>query len=590
MQSTSNKAIYVVLAAILSFAVHVLLLLFADRIPITTFGTPGEAPEKPRRLTVKSIDIRDRVFQRGQIDTLNFPRDAAREMADTLADSDRIREVFEDEDLIQPPKPKLSLEGLGKNVVVPKPKRTAPPTPPSAPRPDILEIDADRIPTEQLAESRPIFEKVPRKTVGDQRLPSLFHSDEFEGGRGGELGVGMRLGMAGTTPDLPAHLRHARAGDDDTQKDDTELGPLTEAPRPDEALGEDDGERDAATPTVSIDELLDVRMAVYQPSRTSDGWFRIDVSPNPQSDQLKAIPKDVLFLVDRSDSISAPKLKVFKAAVIHALEYLNSRDRFNVVSFRVEPDSLFERYVPVNDQNIVKAQDYVDNLRRGGMTDVYAALAPYVGADQGSHDRPLTVFIFTDGQSTVENKLDNETLIRRIVTKNRDQVSVYSASCGKDANRFLLDLLAYSNRGVPLHEEELDDFESEIVSYIGTHSDVIVADLQVTGTGGMAREIYPKKLPHLYRGETLSIFGRFPRGADTIAVQIRGQAAGGAATDFIFRGDIAESRRAGRELQYDWVAQKAFYLVLQRILTASPEVEAELRALQTRYNLEIPYL
>lgn len=591
MQPTSRKAIYVVLAAGLSFVVHVLLLLFADHIPVTAFGAHTHAPPEPRRITVRTIDIRERVFGRDEpVDPLTFPRRSADDVADALAASDRIRHVFETHELIAQPRPQLSLEGLGQNLVTPKPEPTAAPTPPSAPRPEIIEIDVADIPSDQLAEHRPVFEQVPRQQIEGVHVPSLFHSDRFEGGRGDRLGVGMRLGTAHSPPDLSSTLRRAR--DDDARADSPEspeLGPLTRAPSPDDALADDARLDSTRTRTVAIDELLNVRMAVYHPPGEREGVFRIDVSPNPHSDRLRAIAKDVLFLIDRSGSISPAKLRVFKNAVTQALEYLNPRDRFNVVSFRVEPDSLFDAYMPVTPDNVAAAQAFVERLRRGGLTDVYAGLAPFVGDDQGTAQRPLTVFVFTDGESTVPDRLDNETLIREIIQKNRDQVSIYSASCG-ESNRFLLDLLAYSNRGVPLHEERLDRFEDRIVNYIGAHSDIIVADLQVTGTGRNVRELYPKKLPHLFRGQTLSIFGRFPQTAETIAVRITGRAAGGTATEFIFTGSIADAHRADQELLYDWIAQKAFYLVLQRIMTESPEVETELRALQRRYNLQIPYL
>ncbi|MCF7854527.1 MAG: VWA domain-containing protein [Candidatus Pacebacteria bacterium] len=587
MKKTSKNTAYGILAVVLSGVLHVGLLWMADTISVSAFPLAGDKPTKPRRMRLETIDIRERVLGATKIDTVKFTRDTADMMEKALEDSSRVREILEDESLLKAPKPKLELKGLGKKVVLPTPEKTAPPQPPSAPRPELLTIDADELADEALT-GRHVIAKVPREPADDDMLPSLLHEGPREGS-GGALGVGMRLVMPDSEPDLSSMIKRAE-DEGNGNREPHELTPAGDLPPlPGTEPGSSQRTTDRGEHIQAIDQLLDLRMVVHRPEN-GHGYFRVDIRPNPRSDRLQAIPKDVLFLIDRSNSISPPKLKVFKEAALQALMHLNRADRFNVVSFRVEPDNLFNRYVDVTDSNLEKAREYISGLWRGGLTDVYAGLAPFVGAEEAHAARPLTVFIFTDGQSTVKDKLDNETLIRRIDNENRDQVSIYSASCGEDANRFLLDLLAYSNRGVPLHEEKLENFEAKITGYIRTHSDVIVSSLEINATGRIADDVYPKKLPHLYRGETLSIYGRYPRGLDEIAIQVTGRSADNKLTEFIFHGNPAEAPEVGEELIYDWVAQKAFHLVLQRILTQSPAVAAELDKLVEQYNLHIPYL
>ncbi len=587
MQNSTRNRIYAIVAALLSLVLHLLLIGFADKIQIGSFPGLSEKQKNPRRVLVRTIDIRQRVLENQRIDAIQLTRQESEQTAEALRTDDKIKEIFSSENLITPPKPKLELKGVGENLILPKLEPSEPPRAPTAPRPDIFEIDADSLPLGDLTPDRPLAGKLARsKTNYGKNLPSLFLGDQYNPGSGGSIQVGMRLAAPLPPPDLAKLLPDDPRLNRD--KKALDLAPKGNMPDLPTTLDEDEYGTEYAQ---QIDSLLNIKLLVHRPEQPrEDGFFRIDISPNPRSDKLRAIPKDVLFLIDRSNSITPPKLKVFKQAALRALEQLNPRDRFNIVSFWSKPDSLFGGYVQVNPENLAQAQAYIKGLMRGGMTDVYAGLAPFVGEDKDHPLRPLTVFIFTDGQSTVKNHLENEALLQKIVEINRQQVSIYTASCGQDANRFLLDLLAYSNRAMPLHEPELANFQQKIVGFLGTHSDIIVANLDYSLTGAPETEVFPKKLPQLYRGQTLSIYGRFPRSNKEIAIQVVGRGADGTLQEFVFRGNVAKAPDIGRELTYDWVAQKIFHLIVQNTLKPSPAMTAELNSLRRKYNLEIPYL
>jgi Ca-activated chloride channel family protein len=204
--------------------------------------------------------------------------------------------------------------------------------------------------------------------------------------------------------------------------------------------------------------------------------------------------------------------------------------------------------------------------------------------------RPLNVFLLSDGRSTVNDRLDNDAFIREVAKLRQGHVSINSFSAGSNANRFLLDLLAYSNRGASLHEETVPKFAPELVNFIRTHSELIVADLRYRATGVLAKESYPKQLPHLYRGKTLSLYGRYDEGVDTVGMQLIGRDADGKDQELVFRGNLKTAPRTGPQLAADWAAQKVFFLLVERVMTPTPEITAEIRKLAERYKLLVPYL
>lgn len=341
-------------------------------------------------------------------------------------------------------------------------------------------------------------------------------------------------------------------------------------------------------PYTPMDSLLTVKLFQYVPP-SGDGYFQIDISPNPQSHHMRPIPKDVLLLIDSSASISPGKLNVFKEAVHFSLDFLNSRDRFNVVAFSTMPKPLFSTWKPVTESSVRAAKKYVEDISRGGRTDVYASLAPYVSQNRGNIKNPLLVYLITDGKSTVKNSLGNEEFIRKVAEINKADVTIYSASAGKGANRFLLDLLSYSNRGVPMHRESYKQYDKILAKFMGDHNDIIVANLNYDLSGTLEEQIYPRRLPHLYRGGTLSIYGRFPRHLKTIGLRLTGVSADGHMRELVYQGDLATANRKTSDLAFAWIGQKVFDLVIRNVLDPQPEYAREIRRLKQKYNLQIPY-
>ena len=129
--------------------------------------------------------------------------------------------------------------------------------------------------------------------------------------------------------------------------------------------------------------------------------------------------------------------------------------------------------------------------------------------------------------------------------------------------------------------------------YLGTHSSLLVADLRYQVLGGLDEDIFPKRLPHLYRSETLSIFGRYPAGVDELTLSLLGRDGGGKQRELVFRRTFSECPEVGRELPQNWGAQKIFHLIGQRTLTTDAKVRAlcteEIGRLAKSYGLYVPY-
>lgn len=579
---------YIVLSALLSLFLHALFLAYAERLMVRAATPLPPPPERQVRLSLVNVD--DLVFKKPTVRE-KLVREAQARLRDAAVAGPQIEEMLEKQDLaIAAPEARVRLKGLGDSLL--KPNLADPPKPvmPSAPPPKIIEIDGDKLSADRLALERPLQARIERFDLPQKNLPSLLPPGPLRGGIGGTFDVSMRLGAL---PGMPGLRARDLAGLDDGLGDPgKDFGPRGGGPG---LNGLADAGRlsrnNLGLDLDMLDAFVTVSVVVY-PDPKGGGYFRADIAPNRRSDSLPDVAKDILLVIDHSTSISGAKLEQFKAGTIEALQCLNPKDRFDVVAFTDQPARCFNELRPVSPETLAAAREYVAGLVRGGMTDVFGSMAPFVTANNPDPGRPLNIFLMSDGNSTVNVRQDDD-FVRGIVGMNPGNVSIFSFSAGKKANLFLLQFLGYLNRGFSLHEEELADFSPGLVRYLSAHASLIVADLRYQIPGGLEADVFPKRLPHLYRGETLSIFGRYPAGVDELTISLLGRDGGGKQRELLFRRRFSECPDAGRELAQHWGAQKIFHLIGQRTLTTSSEARAQftqdITNLAKDYSLYVPY-
>ncbi len=592
MQAIIEKFSYLIVSALLSSLIHVFLLVFSPWIPVRALPTTLDMsrPAPTRRLLVRAIELPEQIVMPEP--QPHDPEGAAPEAAIDLAAEIRggmaVTRIFDEQGLLDSPRPEVRLRN-------PRPGSTGEEwsgearrwRPASGPRPSILTMDEEFAALTPLATERPTVARAERVTADEPRLPSLFHDSDRVAAAVWQVGLrSPDVAMPELArPDPGAGLAESGEPGREVKAEEPSRRRPPSMPELTRTEADEEGE-----PSIGrLDRLLQVAMTVFREADGS-GYFRLDISPNPASERLRAVAKDVLFLIDTSGSIPERKLDAFRLAVDNALEYLNPQDRFNVVAFRARPERLFEDYLPPTAAALARARFFLRGLESRGRTDIHGGLAPFVEAEARVEARPLTIFVLTDGVSTVRDRLDNRQIIRHVGQSGRDDISIFTVSAGRQVNRNLLDLLALTNRGRPLHDEDLGDFSDILKDFIAAHSEIIVTNLQYRVSGGEVRDVYPRQLPHLARNQMISLYGRFPAGSESVAIQLMGRNAAGELEEFVYRARIDEKRDAGPALRQRWLVQRALHLFTEEIMEPSPERQAELQRLARDYNIQFPEL
>ena len=534
-RSFKRKYLYIFISVILSLLLHLIMLSLMMKVAVfPNFMKPPA--EYNRKIKIVTIPVTEKKKTPKPAHTSilpDNPSDIVDNMPSTLPETSG--------------KP-----GNEKKYDIPAPENS-PISNESPTLPSIVSVDADKLSPDRKEFTRNLIPKLPRMIGGDYTF-----SPAGEGGVNSEP-VKMHVSL----PPL--------------KQPPTTL-PTTPVTRmlPDEKV-------------VSMDPLIDVKLYKY-PLPTGGGFFRIDLSPNKKAVTLKNFNKDVIILMDVSGSIGRRRLAEFKDGVLNALPALKPKDRINIVAFKSKNYPMSKELLPATASTLKKAERFIYTLDYGGTTNIYSALQPFVGAKNRVAERPLIIFLLSDGQVNAGDVIGSRDLINTISNQNSNGAAIYTYSCGEDRNSFLMDILSYRNRGESLNVPEIRGSNRALTNFIDAVSDVKVSDLEYQISSDLADATFPKRLPNLYKNKILSIYGRYGREDDQIGLRITGKDSSGVRREIVVGDTIADAEKVDYRLAQEWAKQYIYHLYSLLSVKYSERIKNEIHDVAARYRLKLPYL
>lgn len=336
-----------------------------------------------------------------------------------------------------------------------------------------------------------------------------------------------------------------------------------------------------------LDDLLDIQLAAYLPPEGGEGYFRVRIAPRV-SGGVAALPVDAVFVLDASRSIMQRKLTLAARGVEEALALLGPNDRFNIVIFRDNPQFLFPEPQPASPEFLERAGALLGNLEARDETNLYEAMAPVVAAP-ARDGAAYVIYIFTDGHPT-RGLRDARTLINALTSDNAQRASIFAMGGGNNVNRYLLDLLAYRNKGATHVSETVESIRGDVPVFFSTLTAPLLTGVRAD-FGRVGREsVYPRELPDFFQDRPITLYGRYHPGTDAAFVlRIQGQAGDGM-KEVVFRADLREAAGGDERIARNWAFQKAYHVIgeISR-LGERPELLRELQELAARYAIRTAY-
>jgi len=315
------------------------------------------------------------------------------------------------------------------------------------------------------------------------------------------------------------------------------------------------------------------------------GYFRVDITAQQSLRKLQTMPKDVVFIIDTSSSISETWVGQVSAGVRASLVSLNEGDRFNIVLFN-DQVSLMSDTGPVanNRENLDAAYAFLNNARSVGYTDVNAAMRGLLIRDV-QPGRVYDLVLISDGLST-RGVVDSRRLLNLITRDNDNVANIYCVGVGDEQDRELLNFLAYRNMGRAVYAENVREASIAIQELLSELRFPIIQGVQLNVAGLDNTTVYPTSLPTIHQGQTLQIFGRYSA-TGPFTMSLTGQSAG-QPVEFTFRRSIADAAVGPEAVANDWARWKLHDLFSQVLREGErPELMRQIEQLQDDYDLDL---
>ncbi len=307
------------------------------------------------------------------------------------------------------------------------------------------------------------------------------------------------------------------------------------------------------------------------------GTFMMVLEPPARVAPAEITPKEIVFVLDTSGSMMGFPIEKAKEAMKLAIDGLNPRDTFNLITFSGDEHILFPKPVPATPENVREAQAFLASRQgRGGtemMKAIRAALDP---SDAQDHIR-IACFM-TDGEVGNDFEIIHE-------VQKHPNARVFAFGIGSSTNRFLLDNMARYGRGEVEYVGLNDDGSAAARRLHERVRTPILTDVQIDWGGLPVTEVYPQRIPDLFSAKPVVVFGRYT-GSARGNVHLRGKVAG-RPFDRTIALDLPSSQTSHDVVSTLWARAKVEDLMSRDLIGAqSNQQKPEIRDAVTQLGID----
>jgi len=251
--------------------------------------------------------------------------------------------------------------------------------------------------------------------------------------------------------------------------------------------------------------------------RGNEGFFTFILQPPQRVTAVDVNPKELVFVLDTSGSMSGFPIEKAKQTMMLALENLYPQDTFNVILFSGDTKILFSDPQPATPENIDKAKRLVASANGNGGTEMMKAIRAALDPSDASDHVRITCFM-TDGQVG-----DDMEIIAEV--RKHPRARVFAMGFGSAPNRFLLDKITEYGRGEVEYVSENGDAKHAAERFHERVRNPLLTDISIDWAGLPVTDVYPKITPDLFSAKPVVLSGRY-RAGGTGVLRLKGMMAG----------------------------------------------------------------
>jgi len=241
----------------------------------------------------------------------------------------------------------------------------------------------------------------------------------------------------------------------------------------------DGGIKVAPSGVATLNKDFALAFSTGQPDATAarawtDGEHTLVVVDPPTVAMPAALPRDAVFVVDISGSMSGGKMDAAKQALKSALHGLVPGDRFHLIAFDDRLEFFAPQLTPYDDRSLARGDRWIEGLHPRGGTQMLPAIQAALDGDT-PEGRLRSVLFITDGQAW------NEDQLVAAVAGRRKRALFFTLGIDTAVNGALLKRLARVGGGTCELATPSDDIEAIIANLEARFGSPVGDEVRVEG-------------------------------------------------------------------------------------------------------------
>lgn len=233
-----------------------------------------------------------------------------------------------------------------------------------------------------------------------------------------------------------------------------------------------------------------------------ENFFLLTVQPPKQISIRDIPPREYIFIVDVSGSMSGFPLDVSKKVMENLIGSLRPDDLFNVILFAGDSQQMSPSSIPANQDNIGKAIEVISSQSGGGGTELFAAMEKAIDLPRDeSYSR--SVVVVTDGYIGEEKEVFD------LINDNLADTNVFAFGIGSSVNRFLIEGIAHAGQGEPFIVTRPDEAGPESERFCDYVKAPLLKDIRIDIDGFDAYDLEPSVVPDMFSERPIVVVGKW---------------------------------------------------------------------------------
>ncbi|XP_076985126.1 inter-alpha-trypsin inhibitor heavy chain H3 [Tamandua tetradactyla] len=311
---------------------------------------------------------------------------------------------------------------------------------------------------------------------------------------------------------------------------------------------------------------------------------------------LPVMPKNVVFVIDVSGSMSGRKIQQTREALLKILDDMKEADYLNFILFSGGVTTWKDSLVQATPENLQEARTFVKSIREEGMTNINDGLLRGISMlnkareEHRVPERSTSILIMlTDGDANTGESRP-EKIQENVRSAIGGKFPLYNLGFGTNLNYNFLESMALENHGLARRIYEDSDANLQLQGFYEEVANPLLTDVEVEYPENAVLDLTQNSYQHFYDGSEMVVAGRLA-GEDmrSFKADVKGR---GATNDLTFTEevDVGETEAALQEQQYifgDYIKRLWAYLTIEQLLDRRKNAHGEEKEALTAQALDL---